>query len=857
MRTSVRLCCRVLLITALTFFCAGLDRSGALASTTITVTTTADSGAGSLRQAITDGSTSSPPVTINFAIPPFNGSVQSIAPQTNLPPITGLIAVNGFSQSGSSPGTSPGTLTNNPVLLIALDGSISGGGVIATGLTFAVAGSVQGLIVQNFNGVGVSVVGGVTLTENIVTNNQIGIVFAGDTNTCTGNILVHNSLGVSISGSSNTFTANQIVDNIGNGGSIAGGNNTFVGNLIVSNTAAGLFINGGTNSFVSTTLSFNGLEGVSVDGDGNSFSNVTISANGSDGLDIQAVSNSLVTCTISSNDLHGVNIGGSSASFGISAGSNIISGVTVSANGGDGVILGGDANSLVGSTISSNAGDGVFVLGSGNTVGGTAAGAGNVISGNAGNGVDIAAHNVGSSGPTPSDFNVVQGNFIGTDATGTNSLGNSQSGVLIDGTLLEASTNLIGGELSGQANIIAFNGSNGVTVVSNAVDNAIFANSIFSNAVLGIDLGADGVTSNHPFGAFPTGPNNFQNFPVLTAVLCSNAGALIQGSITNSTGGTTAHLEFFSNVTCDPSVFGQGQVFLGSADVTTDLSGGTTFSLPFSNPDLVGQFITATASDSSSNTSEFSQCTLVPDFTNAFLVVNNCTNITVPASSAQVVNFPTPTATDNCSVTATVTCVPASGSIFPLGTTPVVCTAVDAAGNTASCTFSVTVQAPLQAIVAIAPGFCPVVVNTNDGGVIQVAIVGTESLNVSNIIPASVTLNGVLDSTNFTIETNDVVGPFVYTHGCPKKKKFGRPDLVVEFNVNELIASLGTVKNGEVKVLTVNGVLNIIGTIITTNNNVITTNNLADVGTITFEGQDKIKISTKKSELPKGLKNPF
>jgi hypothetical protein len=247
----------------------------------------------------------------------------------------------------------------------------------------------------------------------------------------------------------------------------------------------------------------------------------------------------------------------------------------------------------------------------------------------------------------------------------------------------------------------------------------------------------------------------------------------------------------------------------------------------------------------------------VPDFTNAFLVVNNCTNITVPASSAQVVNFPTPTATDNCSVTATVTCVPASGSIFPLGTTPVVCTAVDAAGNTASCTFSVTVQAPLQAIVAIAPGFCPVVVNTNDGGVIQVAIVGTESLNVSNIIPASVTLNGVLDSTNFTIETNDVVGPFVYTHGCPKKKKFGRPDLVVEFNVNELIASLGTVKNGEVKVLTVNGVLNIIGTIITTNDNVITTNNLADVGTITFEGQDKIKISTKKSELPKGLKNPF
>jgi hypothetical protein len=162
-----------------------------------------------------------------------------------------------------------------------------------------------------------------------------------------------------------------------------------------------------------------------------------------------------------------------------------------------------------------------------------------------------------------------------------------------------------------------------------------------------------------------------------------------------------------------------------------------------------------------------------------------------------------------------------------------VCTAVDAAGNTASCTFSVTVEAPLQVVVDIAPGFCPNVVNTTQGGVIQVAIVGTASLNVSNIIPASVTLNGVLNTTNFI---DDVAVPFVYTHGCPKKKLDGRPDLVVEFDVNTLVASLGTVKNGQVRVLTVNGAL-LDGT--------------------TFEGQDRIKISTKKCKLPKGLKNPF
>ena len=87
----------------------------------------------------------------------------------------------------------------------------------------------------------------------------------------------------------------------------------------------------------------------------------------------------------------------------------------------------------------------------------------------------------------------------------------------------------------------------------------------------------------------------------------------------------------------------------------------------------------------------------------------------------------------------------------------------------------------------------------------------------------------------------------------PKEEKHdGIPDLVVEFDVNELVASLGTVKYREIKVLTVNGVMNVFGTVITTNDTVITTNDNAVVGTTTFEGQDKIKISTKKCPLPEG-----
>lgn len=54
-----------------------------------------------------------------------------------------------------------------------------------------------------------------------------------------------------------------------------------------------------------------------------------------------------------------------------------------------------------------------------------------------------------------------------------------------------------------------------------------------------------------------------------------------------------------------------------------------------------------------------------------------------------VVSFPSIIATDNCS--ATVTTVPASGSIFPAGITTVVATATDPAGNTSTCSFDVNV----------------------------------------------------------------------------------------------------------------------------------------------------------------------
>jgi uncharacterized repeat protein (TIGR01451 family) len=62
-----------------------------------------------------------------------------------------------------------------------------------------------------------------------------------------------------------------------------------------------------------------------------------------------------------------------------------------------------------------------------------------------------------------------------------------------------------------------------------------------------------------------------------------------------------------------------------------------------------------------------------------------------PGSGSAMVTYPTPTVTGACSAAATVLCSPPSGSTFPVGATTVTCTASDDSGNTASCTFTVTV----------------------------------------------------------------------------------------------------------------------------------------------------------------------
>lgn len=68
--------------------------------------------------------------------------------------------------------------------------------------------------------------------------------------------------------------------------------------------------------------------------------------------------------------------------------------------------------------------------------------------------------------------------------------------------------------------------------------------------------------------------------------------------------------------------------------------------------------------------------------------------VTAPDSNGATVNYPAPTATDDIAVTSGPTCSPSSGSVFPIGTTTVTCTANDATGNVGTATFIVTVTSP-------------------------------------------------------------------------------------------------------------------------------------------------------------------
>jgi hypothetical protein len=129
------------------------------------------------------------------------------------------------------------------------------------------------------------------------------------------------------------------------------------------------------------------------------------------------------------------------------------------------------------------------------------------------------------------------------------------------------------------------------------------SNSFVNNTDLAIDLAGNGVTLNDA-GDIDAGPNNLQNFPVITDATTTSVTGTFNGAAD-----TTFQLQLFTTVTCDPSQHGEGETLVLPFSVTTNTNGSASFVQDVVLP--AGQWATATATDPSGNTSEFSSCKLV------------------------------------------------------------------------------------------------------------------------------------------------------------------------------------------------------------------------------------------------------
>ncbi|MFM1768571.1 MAG: hypothetical protein RJA22_1100 [Verrucomicrobiota bacterium] len=115
--------------------------------------------------------------------------------------------------------------------------------------------------------------------------------------------------------------------------------------------------------------------------------------------------------------------------------------------------------------------------------------------------------------------------------------------------------------------------------------------------------------------------------------------------------------------------------------------------------------VTCTATDAAGNTDTCSFTVTVNDEQRPDITCPATqTAGTTPGSCSGVVTYPAPVATDNCTVSPTVVCNPASGSTFARGSTTVNCTATDAAGNTRSCSFLVVVNDTESPVITSCPG---------------------------------------------------------------------------------------------------------------------------------------------------------
>jgi hypothetical protein len=479
------------------------------AAATFTVTNTADSGAGSLRQAISDTGSSAGPHTIQFAIP--GPGVHTISLVTPLPTITQPTTIDGYTQAGSSPNTLPFPQGLNTVLTIELNGQALPLDLNAIGLKIEAGGTViRGLAINRCYITGIWISAG-----------------AGDGITIAGNFIGPSHDGLSVPRG--------------------------VG---ITRQIRGIYIFGGVGHTI----------GGSAPADRNLISGNNLEEQNADGTGIAIVE------TV--DDTPQADIFGNIVGTDRTVTNSLPNGIGIAASPGDQPLR----------------------------IGGSAAGEGNIVSGNGGLGISA-----GTRG-TPL---IIQGNIVGTDASGTRNLGNRAGGIVV-GAVHDTVGVTIGGVAPGEGNVIAYNGGKpgwypvGVAILSFSSNRVtVRGNRIYGNVSRGFAPDWAAPAPNDPLDA-DTGANNLQNAPMITGV-DYGPPTMVHATLT-SLPSTTFDVDFYANPVCvtRPTAFPQGEDYVGSTTATTDGSGHVAIDYTLAAPLTIGQGVTAMATDPEGNTSEHS-----------------------------------------------------------------------------------------------------------------------------------------------------------------------------------------------------------------------------------------------------------
>lgn len=541
-----------------------------LSGATFTVININNSGSGSFRQALLDANASPGADQIAFQIPgtgPF-----TLNPATAFPTITEPVSIDATTQAGyagnpkvelngsATPAGSDGLylLTSNCVVrglvinrfkrdgirIESAGGHVVAGNFIGTDLTGTnAAGNVEcGITVLTAG----NRIGGATPTDrNLISGSNLAGIYLLN-GAAMGNLVQGNFIGTDVTGTKRLGNKSHGVIIAGARTNTIGGTTLDSRNIIAGNYGSGIYLTNAHGNLVAGNLIGtevtgaaalgNAVDGVSlfvsasnrIGGTTTAARNV-VSGNGQDGL-------YLTGSASTGNWVQGNFIGTSGAGTarvpngnnGIlcnEARANLIGGLdpgarnVISGNTWDGVFLfGANASSNVvqgnfigtsvaGTTSISNGISGIGIEnGSANLIGGADAGARNLISGNLANGILLYGSTASS--------NFIQGNFIGTDTTGTFRIANGLSGIEAE----LAPNSQIGGSAAGAGNLISGNADTGIYLTSAA-----------GTRIQGNRVGTD-ATGNQALGNSWAGLEVIDSSGVLLGGTNSGAGNQVSGN---------------------------------------------------------------------------------------------------------------------------------------------------------------------------------------------------------------------------------------------------------------------------------------------------------------------------------------